>query len=72
MMEVEKFAAPLGATIRGIDVTDVDEATWHDINALFLEHHVLHFPAQSLSPETQIAFANRWGELVRASLRGHE
>ncbi len=63
-MLVEKFGAPLGATVSDIDVRSIDDTTWRQINDLFLEHKVLHFPGQSLTPEDQMAFAQRWGELV--------
>ncbi len=63
-MDVEKFGAPLGATVRGVDVRSADEETVREINQLFLEHQVLHFPEQSLSPEDQMAFARNWGELI--------
>jgi taurine dioxygenase len=58
------MAAPLGAVIKGIDVRDVDDRQWTALNDLFCEHHVLVFPDQDLTPDDQIAFAARWGELV--------
>ncbi len=63
-MKVDRFAAPLGATVTEVDVRRLNDAVWQDINSLFLEHHVLHFPGQDLTPEDQMAFAQRWGELV--------
>lgn len=63
-MEVTRFGAPLGAIVSGVDVRDVDDTGWHDINRLFLEHKVLAFPGQQLTPEDQMAFARRWGELI--------
>ena len=59
------MAAPLGAMVEDIDVTAIDDATWQELDALFVEHHVLVFPGQRLSPAEQIRFASRWGELVR-------
>ena len=67
-MEIEKLGAPLGARITGLDVRDVDRATFDEINALFCRHKVLVFPAQT--PEEQIAFASRWGDLVRHPYAG--
>ena len=73
-MQVTRMAAPLGAVVEGIDVREVSAAGWRELNALFCEHHVLAFPGQDLSPTEQMAFARRWGELVRhpyAGLKEH-
>ncbi|MDA1076957.1 MAG: TauD/TfdA family dioxygenase [Proteobacteria bacterium] len=59
------MAAPLGAVIRGLDVTSVDGRVWKKLNDLFCKHHVLVFPGQKLTPEQHMAFAANWGELVR-------
>jgi taurine dioxygenase len=69
-MHVERIAAPLGAQVTGVDVRDADESVWQTINDLFLQHHVLVFPNQTLTPEEQMAFASRWGQLVRHPYAG--
>ena len=69
-MKIEKFAAPLGATVSGVDVGSIDDQTWTQINEAFLTHHVLVFPEQDLTPEQQMAFAERWGKLVRHPYAG--
>lgn len=69
-MRSELLAAPLGAIVTDVDVRDVDDAAWHDINELFCRHHVLVFPGQQLTPEQQMAFARRWGDLVRHPYAG--
>ena len=63
-MKIERFAAPLGAIVHGLDVRKIDASTWQELNQLFCQHHVLVFPGQQLSPEEQMAFAGRWGQLV--------
>ena len=63
-MQVRRFAAPLGAVVEGLDVREVDDAAWRQLNDLFCEHHVLVFPQQDLRPEDQMAFAEHWGALV--------
>ncbi len=73
-MKITRFAAPLGAVVEGVDVRDVDDASWKALNEAFCEHHVLVFPGQTLTPDEQMAFAARWGELVRhpyAALDGY-
>ena len=69
-MKVTRLAAPLGAIVEGLDVRDVDDGTWRTLNDLFCEHHVLIFPGQSLTPDDQMAFGRRWGELVRHPYAG--
>jgi len=69
-MRVRRWAAPLGAVIEGLDVRRVDDATNRELNALFCEHHVLAFPEQQLAPEDQMAFARRFGPLVRHPYSG--
>ncbi|MEQ8861454.1 MAG: TauD/TfdA family dioxygenase [Pseudomonadales bacterium] len=67
---IERIGAPLGARVEGIDVREVDQDVWNALNALFLEHHVLVFPEQTLRPQDQIAFASLWGQLVRHPFAG--
>jgi taurine dioxygenase len=69
-MRVRRFAAPLGAVVQDIDVKRIDDSTWRELNGLFCEHHVLAFPGQHLTPEEQMAFARRWGALVRHPYAG--
>ncbi len=69
-MELQRFAAPLGARVTGLDVRDTDEATWQQLNQWFCQHKVLVFPNQSLDASTQMQFAQRWGELVRHPYAG--
>jgi taurine dioxygenase len=58
------MAAPLGAVIEDIDVSAIDDKIWRELDALFVEHHVLVFPGQRLTPDQHISFASRWGEPV--------
>ena len=58
------MSAPLGARVQGLDVRQVSDVQMQALNRLFSQHHVLVFPGQDLTPDEQIAFASRWGELV--------
>ena len=69
-MQVVRFAAPLGAVVEGLDVRSIDDDLWAELDALFCQHHVLVFPRQELTPEEQMAFAGRWGDLVRHPYAG--
>ena len=62
-MTIEPKDATLGATITGIDLAQLDNASWEGVRQAFLEFGVLIFPAQMLSDDAQIAFASRFGEL---------
>jgi taurine dioxygenase len=64
------MAAPLGAVVEGLDVRRVSDTQWQTLNELFCRHHVLVFPEQTLTPEEQMAFGRRWGELVRHPYAG--
>lgn len=51
-------------------MTSIDDSTWAVLDDLFVEHHVLVFPDQQLSPDDQLTFARRWGPLLRHPYTG--
>ena len=59
-----------GAVITGIDLTDLSNALWADIEEAFNEYGMLIFPAQYLTADTQATFAKRFGPLQGAD-RAH-
>ncbi len=61
--------ATLGAVVTGVDLKQLDEATWDEIHRAFLEHAVLVFPAQHLDAEAQGNFARRFGAIEKLSPR---
>jgi taurine dioxygenase len=69
-MRVIRMAAPLGAIVEGVDVCDLSESAFHELEATFARHHVLVLPGQTLTPQTQLAFAGRWGRLLRHPYAG--
>jgi taurine dioxygenase len=61
---VTPLSGALGAEIAGVDLSgDLDDATIAEIRAALLAHHVVFFRDQDLSPEAQIRFGRRFGEL---------
>lgn len=61
---VRKYAGSLGAEIEGVDLaTNFSDDVMAKIRSALLGHLVLFFPDQHLTPEQQIAFGRRWGEL---------
>jgi len=64
-MEVRRLAGALGAEILGIDLSrDLSAAQAAELRAVFLEHLVVFFRDQSLTPAQFMAFARRMGKPV--------
>ena len=63
-IETRRVAGALGAEIHGVDLSrDLDDATLGEIRAALLENQVIFFRGQDLTPDRQLAFARRWGEI---------
>lgn len=62
-LEIQRLSGAVGAAVRGVDLADVDDALFAAIQRAFLDHHVLVFRDQKLTPEQQIAFGARFGPL---------
>ena len=61
---VKPIAGACGAEIAGVDLSQpLDDATVDEIERIFLEHLVIFFRGQVLTPDQQKAFARRFGEL---------
>lgn len=68
--EVVPFEAPLGAEIIGLDLTrPVDDVAFARIHQAHLDHHVLVFRDQRITPSQQVAFSRRFGPLQIHVLR---
>ena len=62
-IEIKPTKATLGATITGIDLTQLNSETWSLIKKAFLEYALLIFPSQGLSSPQQVDFAKRFGKI---------
>ena len=63
-IEVNRIAGALGAEVEGVDLSrDLDDAVLQEIRKALLEHLVIFFRDQDLTPERQLAFARRWGDI---------
>ena len=62
-IEVKPIAGACGAEIGGVDLSQLDDATFGEIHDAWLEHLVVFFRDQKLSPEEQITFAKRFGAI---------
>ncbi len=62
--QIRPYATAIGAEVLGVDLAQpLDNAGWATIHDAYLEHHVLFFPEQELTPDEHVAFARRFGEL---------
>ncbi len=52
-----------GATVTGIDLRSLDDATFAAIHAAFLDYGLLVFPGQDLDEQASADFGRRFGEL---------
>ena len=72
---VEPLSGALGAVVTGIDLARIDDAAFGRVYEAFLEHQVLFFRDQTLTPEQYLAFARRFGALAdypfAKGLEGH-
>jgi alpha-ketoglutarate-dependent taurine dioxygenase len=62
-LDVRPLDATFGAVVRGVKLTDIDDATWRQLYATWLRYALLIFPGQHLARDEQIAFAKRFGPL---------
>lgn len=65
-LEVRPIAGALGAELLGVDLrADLDDATVAAIRRAFLDHLVVFFRDQALTPAELVAFGRRFGALTR-------
>jgi taurine dioxygenase len=63
-IQTRRIAGSLGAEVHGVDLSrDLPEEVLAEVRAALLEHLVIFFRDQHLSPDRQLAFARRWGEI---------
>ena len=67
-VEVVRFAAPLGAEIRGADLSRLDDATFADIKRAWLAHKVLRLRDQAIDDDALAEFSRRFGPLDKAPI----
>ena len=65
--EVVPVAAALGAEIRGIDLTKMDDAAFKSVHAAWLDNVLLIFRGQSVSAEDLVHLVRRFGVPVSSS-----
>jgi taurine dioxygenase len=64
-LDIRPFSDPLGAEIIGLDLSQpIDDATFGAVHQAHLDHLVIVFRDQNLSPQQQCDFAERFGPLI--------
>lgn len=75
--DIRRFDAPVGAEIVGLDISrPIGSADFARIHRAHLEHHVLVFRDQRVSPQAHVDFSRRFGPLEihvlhQFHLKGH-
>ena len=68
-LDIRPVAGALGAEISGVDLSeDLSDETIADIRQALLNHHVIFFRDQDITPDQHLAFAKRFGETVEYPL----
>lgn len=63
-LDVMPLTGGMGAEIRGVDLAHgMDDKTFRAINRVLLDHGVIFFRDQKITPGQQMAFAKQWGEI---------
>jgi len=72
-MDIRLLSGALGAEIEGIDLKDSSKENFKVINNLLLEHKVIFFRNQKITPEEQLALAKLFGPLeTHAYVKGRD
>jgi taurine dioxygenase len=62
-IRVEPLTGTIGAEIGGVDLREVDDEALAELQRAWLDHKVLFFRDQDLTPAQHVAYAARFGEL---------
>lgn len=64
-LDVVRLSGSVAAEVRGLDLSKpLDDATFGVVKAAFLDHGVLLFRGQDITPEQHLDFARWWGEVL--------
>lgn len=62
-INVEALTPTIGATVSNVDLGHLDDETFEEIHEAWMQHLVLFFRDQELTPAQHLAFGRRFGEL---------
>ena len=63
MPTVRKLETTLGAVVTDVKLASMDDGQWQTVLNAFHAHALLIFPAQHLSDDEQVQFAERFGDI---------
>ena len=63
-MQIRPYTGGCGVEVLDVDLAQLSEAELAKLRGAFLEHGLLFFRDQQLSPDDHLAFARRWGPIV--------
>ena len=61
-IKIKKLAGAIGAEISGLQVSNICEEQFEIINDALLDHGIIYFREQAISPKEQLDFAKMWNE----------
>ena len=70
MPTVQKLETTLGAVVTDVKLASMDDGQWQTVLNAFHEHALLIFPAQHLSDDEQVQFAERFGDIELRLIAG--
>ena len=71
-LQIQPFSPAIGARVSGVRLAGgIDDATRDALMAALLEHHVLFFEDQPITPPEQRDLARRFGELITHPIYPH-
>ena len=62
-IKIEKISGAVGAEISGIQIEDICKHDFKTVNNALLDHGVIYFRRQNISPTQQLDFAKMWNDL---------
>jgi taurine dioxygenase len=75
-IKLRPISGSLGTEIHGVNIADLDDETFAEIKHALLEYLVIFFRDQDITPDQQITFGRRFGDLhihpFIPNLPGHE
>ncbi|GAF44159.1 TauD/TfdA dioxygenase family protein [Rhodococcus wratislaviensis] len=63
-LKITPLTGSIGASVEGVRLDELDDASFAAIHEAFLEHLMLVFRDQHIKPATHVEFARRWGDPV--------
>lgn len=62
-IRVEPAGSAVGAFVSGVDPRSLDDRQFAEIRRAFIDHGVVFFRDQEITPDQHLEFARRWGEV---------